>query len=211
MLPKPSFPRRATHPTSAPRFTSIPKTMTMTTTTRQPVMPCVRPPRLLPDKPPIRQGWAARNGDGSPTALRGTSPWPALPARWSLRNRVERPIRTTAIPPCHWPCCTSCAASPSNPNSPRSLMRRFCVMTIHVRRSLGCRSCRRAKNLTLNWSPRRRPPVKTQPPPSLVPADFIHLFCSRNLQTPSAYRHAGAYQAPSKRRPLAAGGCSRRP
>lgn len=132
---------------------------------------------------------------------------PCLPDGPPLRNRVERPIRTTAIPPCHWPCCTSCAASPSNPNSPRSLMRRFCVMTIHVRRSLGCRSCRRAKNLTPNWSPRRRPPVETQPPPPLGPADFIHRLRSRNLQTPSAYRHAGAYQAPFKRRPLAAGGC----
>lgn len=132
---------------------------------------------------------------------------PCLPDGPPLRNRVERPIRTTAIPPYHWPCCTSCAASPSNPNSPRSLMRRFCVMAIHVRRSLGYRSCRRAKNLTPNWSPRRRPPVETQPPPPLGPADFIHRLRSRNLQTPSAYRHAGAYQAPFKRRPLAAGGC----
>jgi len=109
-----------THPTSAPRLVHPQKPSTM----RQSAMPYVRPP-LVPSTPgPSTFLCAPRcccrqsvEVGQLVTATRALQPYkiPFLGLMDPLRNGVERPIRTTAIPPCHWPRCTTCAASPSNP------------------------------------------------------------------------------------------------
>lgn len=148
----------------------------------------------------------------SPTALRGTSPWPALLSRRS--------------PSAAEPEANSDHGHSSTPLAMLHVLRRISkqpqlpkIAHAEILRHDDPRSPQLGLPL-LQASPQISPPIghhvndlpsKTQPPPPLGPAGFTHRLCSRNLQTPSAYRHTGAYQAPFKRRPLAAGGCSRRP
>ncbi|KAK0748930.1 hypothetical protein B0T18DRAFT_95383 [Schizothecium vesticola] len=160
--------------------------------------------------PTACQGWAARNGDESPTALQaprigfhGLMDPPPQPSREANSDHGYTSMPLAMLHDVRriykQPQDRTCGDSASWRSTFAAALVAALADEVAISLPIGC--------------PRRRHLVKAQVSPShhhhwTAPADFEHRLCSQNLQSPLAYRHAGANQAPFKRRPLA-GGCSR--